>query len=416
MKVLWLSHLVPYPPKGGALQRSYYLLREAAKYHEIYLVAFIQQALLQNCFDSVAKGLETSKRALSEFCASTRFIPIPCEQYRAGKNWLLLKSLFTADPYTINWLKSREMHHAIEELVERVPIDVVHFDTISLAPYLRHFPHQRKILNHHNIESHMMLRRARNETAFLKKLYLCQEGLRLRRYERRICSRFSLNVTCSELDSERLREVVSPITVEEVSNGVDLQFFAENTEEENPNSLVFAGRLDAYPNRRAALFIAEKLWPLLKREIPNVSFDLVGANPPREAIELSRTDRSFRVHGFVDDVRPYLGRAAVYVCPITDGGGTKLKILDALAMKKAVVADPIACEGIDVVNGESVLFALRPEEYVSSIKRLLKDVEKRQMMGERGRQLVANKYAYPKLGRKLAQALKGGEVPNAPDS
>lgn len=409
MKVLWLSHLVPYPPKGGVLQRSYYLLREAAKYHEIHLVAFVQKALLRNCFASIAEGLETSRHSLSEFCASVRFVPIPSERHRLGRGWLYFRSLFTVDPCTINWLKSREMCEALQDIVERTSFDVVHFDTISLGPYVRHFPHQRTILNHHNIESHMMLRRAKDEPNLLKKLYLYQEGIKLRRYERRACQRIALNITCSKLDSERLLEVVSPIDVVEVPNGVDLQYFAGSADQTDSARLIFAGRLDAYPNRRAALFIAEKLWPLLRREFPEVCFDIVGANPPRRLIELSKNDHSFRVHGFVADVRPYLEQAAVYVCPITDGGGTKLKILDALAMKKAIVADPIACEGIEVVNGESVLFASSPEDYVCNIKLLLRDLEKRRTMGERGRQLVAQKYAYDKLGKKLVQAFMGAQ-------
>ena len=109
MRVLWLSHLVPYPPKGGVLQRSYNLLREVARHHEVYLLAFVQSALLRNCSSGVDEGLEISRSKLSTFCTGVRFVPIPCEQQWLGRERLLVKSLFTLHPYGINWLKSREM-------------------------------------------------------------------------------------------------------------------------------------------------------------------------------------------------------------------------------------------------------------------------------------------------------------------
>jgi glycosyltransferase involved in cell wall biosynthesis len=403
MKLLWLSHLVPYPPKGGALQRSYYLLREVAKYHEVHLIAFIQKRLLQNCFGGFSDGLEAARRGLSEFCASVGFIPIPCERRVLGKNWLLFESLFTAHPYTINWLKSREMRDAIEQLIGKISVDVIHFDTISLAPYRHYLSHYRTVLTHHNIESHMMLRRAGNEKNWLSKGYLSQEGRRLRQYERRVCPQFSINITCSKLDTERLLKLLPNLRIAEIPNGVDLEYFKPGDRTEIPNSLLFAGRLDAYPNRRAVLYIAQRLWPLLKKKIPEITIDIVGANPPRTLLGLSKRDSNFKVHGFVDDVRPYLNRASVYVCPIRDGGGTKLKMLDALAMEKAIVADPIACEGLEVRNGESVLFASTPQDYVVAVQMLLRNAEKRRQLGENGRRLVQEKYSYGSLGKKLAE-------------
>jgi glycosyltransferase involved in cell wall biosynthesis len=152
----------------------------------------------------------------------------------------------------------------------------------------------------------------------------------------------------------------------------------------------------------AAKFIAEQLWQRLVEAVPGLTLDLVGSDPPPEAVRLAERDDRFRVHGFVDDVRPYLQRAEVFLCPITDGGGTKLKILDALAMEKAIVADPIACEGIDVVDGVSVLLASTPEQYVEAVTSLMADAQKRTGMGRAGRALVRDRYSYATLGRKLA--------------
>ena len=142
---------------------------------------------------------------------------------------------------------------------------------------------------------------------------------------------------------------------------------------------------------------------MLKSKCKNVVVDIVGQDPPAHLLKLSEDDASFRVHGFVDDVRPYISRAAVYVCPIDDGGGTKLKVLDALAMEKALVANPVSCEGIDVVDKESVLFAIEAEEYVDNILMLFNDENLRLKMGAQGRKLVNNSYSFNSLGKRLSE-------------
>jgi glycosyltransferase involved in cell wall biosynthesis len=294
------------------------------------------------------------------------------------------------------------MRRHVKAWAEKHHFDLVHFDTISLAPYRTFFPHTKGVLDHHNIESHMMLRRAVLERNWLKKFYYWQEGAKLRAYEKRVLGDFNLHITCSKLDSDRLRLIDSTVDITEIPNGVDIDFFRPGNTEKVPNSLVFAGGLRWYPNRKAMLFFANEIWPLLKRRIPTASMDVIGQSPPPPLLELAARDPSFRVHGFVDDVRDYLDRAAVYVCPITDGGGTKLKILDALAMGKPIVADPIACEGIDVIPGEHVIFAGTPEEYVDAIEKLLSEPAVRDRMSCANRQLILDHYAYTKIGENLS--------------
>ena len=402
MKILWLSHLVPYPPKGGVLQRSYNLLREVARYHEVHLLSFVQKDLINAHFSSLEEGLKESNDALSEFCAYVEFVSIPCDGSRWGKQRLAFRSLFTKYPYTVNWLESDDYSQALKQLKEEQDFDLVHYDTISLAPYHAIFPNTPSVLDHHNIESHMMIRRAGIENNPAEKWYFHQEGNRLERYERSICPQFNLNITCSTLDSEQLRQIVSTARVDVVPNGVDLNYFHPLGKNELPNSIIFAGTLNWYPNQQAVAFIANEIWPRLKETTPGARADIVGAYPPASAVGLAKQDPDFHVHGFVDDVRVYLDRAAVYVCPITNGGGTKLKILDALAIGKAIVADPIACEGIDVTNGKDVVFASSIQEYITAIRDLLGNPERRRELGEAARNLVAEKYAYAIIGKKLS--------------
>lgn len=401
MKILWFSHIVPYPPKGGVLQRSHHLLRELAGRNEVHLVSFVQQTPLRLMYGDVEIGLNDCHKELLKICPVVKFLPIPCERSRWGKKLLLLRSLFTVHPYTINWLKSRAMRAEVTALMDGGDYDAVHFDTISLAIYRDLFPQAKCVLNHHNIESHMMFRRASNERDWLAKAYLAYEAWRLQRYERSVCKRFDMHLTCSSLDSDRLSQTAPSLRTAIVPNGVDVDYFKPSGAPRQPNRLVFAGRLSAYPNRRAVLFLAQELWPVLKDALPEMEMDIIGADPPVEIVELSKHDPAFRVHGFVDDVRSYLDSAAVYVCPINDGGGTKLKVLDALAMALPLVAHPVACEGINVAAGQTVLYAASPAEYVAQIRRLVRHADMRRRMSYAARQLAVEQYSYAGIGRGL---------------
>ena len=402
MKILWLSHLCPYPPKGGVLQRSYNLIKELSKYHDVSLVAFNQKALLPT-----RKELDAAINEFSKFCQNVSVLPISSERKKYGRWLLVLKSIFTRDPYTINWLKDKAMFGLLRDRLSRNNYDLVFFDTISLAPYLSLFKKEKLILNHHNIESEMMLRRAYNERNLLKKLYFYQEGKRLAIYENRECPKFDLNITCSHVDSERILRRISSLEVNEVVNGVDVEYFYPLGGDRLNNSLVFAGGMNWYPNRNAMLYFARHVWPLLTEAIPDIRITVIGQDPPARLINLANEDKRFKVAGFVDDVRPYIDRATVYVCPISDGGGTKLKILDALAMGKAIVANPVACEGIDVKDGETVLFADSPAEYVKKIKLLFENRKLNKKLGLNGRKLIEDKYSFEKIGRKLATLCEG---------
>lgn len=403
MRILWLSHLIPYPPKGGVLQRAYYLLREAAKYHQVDLLAFNQPGLIGPLFNSVDEGVDEAKSHLGGFCNNLKFFDIQSEKSSFGRYYLAIKSLITKDPYNINWLKSAEYSNAVRQFIDESQYDLVHFDTISLIPFIEDVGNLPVVLDHHNIESHMLIRRGEKESNALKSWYFRQEGERLQRIEEEICKRVALNITCSDMDSERLFSISPHSRVESVPNGVDESFFlAADDDREIKNKLLFVGTLNWYPNIEAVNFIAENLWEKLKKEIPTVVFDIVGVNPPSSILSLSQSDANFQVHGFVDDVRTYFSAADIFVCPIQDGGGTKLKILDAMSMGKAIVAHPIACEGIAVVDNESVCFADTAEEYVEIIVRLLNDPIEIKRLGTAARKLIEDKYTYTAIGQHLS--------------
>lgn len=396
MNILWLSHLVPYPPKGGVKQRSYNLMKEISRYHELFVICFSQKSHqpTPGLRSDAIEGLSSVGTVIEDFTFDSDLSSV-------RKSFLVAKSLFTSDPYAVNWLKKEGVGSKIQQSIVEHKIDLVHFDTISWAAYLEFVDGCKLVLNHHNIESHMMLRRAQKESHLLKKLYYFQEGRKLKAYESKVCNQFNLNITCSTMDTDRLSGSVPGLHVETIPNGVDLNYFKPIGLEQKDKSLVFAGGLSWYPNIAAMNFFAMKVWPELTKEEAGVSMTVIGRNPPQWIVDFANKNSGFEVTGFVDDVRSYIDQAAVYICPIDDGGGTKLKILDALAMGKAIVAHPVACEGIDVVENESVIFAETPEEYVIKIKMLFNNKVLRQSLGINGRRLIEEKYDYINIGKKL---------------
>ena len=403
MKILWLSHFIPYPPKGGVLQRGYHLLKQTAKYHEVHLLAFNQIDLITPLFKNLESGVHEAQNHLQQFCKTVEFLPIPCDENSFKKKLLAFKSLFSRYPYTLNWLLSDRFEQRLKQILAETDFDFIHFDTISLAPFKHLCGTIPCSLDHHNIESHMLYRRAGKEGNILKKVYFYQEGKRLERYEKAFCPEFTFNFTCSEIDTQRLLEISPTSKAHTIPNGVDTEYFKPDPNYSKHNRLIFAGTLSWYPNIEAVNFIAKEIWPKIKKLFPNVRLDIIGANPPDNIVALAKHDPQFNVHGFVDDIRPLLNEAKCYVCPIKDGGGTKLKIVDALSMGMAIVADEIACEGINVSDKKNVLFASSPQQYITAIETIFNDAAIQHNLEHEARELAVKEYSYDIIGKQLAE-------------
>lgn len=398
MNILWLSHNVPYPPIGGVLQRSYNLLRELASHHNIYLLAFNQKAILPS-----KRDIDRAKIELQKLCKYVEILPIPSDSSQLAWYTLVLRSLFTKDPYTVNWLKTRKMHERVQSVIQRVQFHIIHYDTLSLAEYFNATGNIPKVLNHHNIESAMMLRRAANETNIFARKYCQIEGSKLKKYEANICNKYAVNLTVSHLDKDILARTVKNKPIEIIPNGVDINYFRPNSGRIIKNSMIITGTLNWYPNRAATMYFIRKVWPLVRDALPNAQLIIAGKNPTQEMRKIAESEPNIKVTGFVDDIRPHLERAEVYVCPIQDGGGTRLKILDAMAMGKAVVSTSIACEGIDVTPDKNILIADTPEEFFYQIKRVFYNQDLRIALGRHARDLMIEKYSWKVIGSKMRE-------------
>lgn len=402
MKILWLSHLVPYPPKGGVLQRSYNMLKEAAKGNVIDLASLVQPRLVKSMYPDLETGLSDATNNLGRLCRRVTFVDIPAESTSISRYRAVLSSLTKRSSYSNQWLWNPQFAKLVNRWLADEQYDLVHIDTLGLCQYYGADVTVPATLNHHNIESHMMRRRAEKETNLLKKAFEIREWRRLYEEEHGVLTRVHTHLVCSTLDAQRLFEIDDSCKVEVIPNGVDIEYFSPGSEDEGQQrSLIFVGGLNWYPNRSAMLWFTRKVWPSLRAQCSSVRLDIVGAEPPRELLELAEKDERVKVHGFVDDVRPLIARASIYVCPIFDGGGTKLKVLDAFAMGKAVVAHPVACEGIDVTPGENVLFAQDAAEFESTVMTLLAAPEERGRLGAAARALVERQYSYSAIGGEL---------------
>jgi glycosyltransferase involved in cell wall biosynthesis len=401
MNLLWISQNVPYPPKTGVLQRNYNLLREASRFAEVYLLAILKRDILPGTYD-----LEEALRELRKLCRHIEVVDLPIESSRAILYWVALASLLTRDPLSVNWAKSSRMTQRLRTLLAKTQFDLVHLDTISLAAYRHELGLIPTMLNHHNIESHLLKRRTMFERNPFKRVYYALEGRKLERFEQSACAEVHMNFTVSGLDKERLRRIIPSAQVEVISNGVDVEYFKPGPEPAVPGNLLMASGMNWFPNRDAVLYMCDDIWPLLSRRIPDLSWTVVGASPPQQLLDLAAQDKRISVTGFVDDVRPYLSQAEIYLCPMRDGGGTRVKILDALAMGKAIIATTMACEGIDVTPDRNVLIANTPEEFVEQVQRLHCNDTLRESLGREARSLAVDYYSWPVIGRTLSSVYR----------
>lgn len=400
MKVLWLSQNLPFPPKTGVLQRNYNLIREASTFADVHLVAIVKEDILPTFDEAVAR------RELEKLCATVSTVHLPIERSRGVFLRTVVKSLFTRAPFTANWTESVELRQALRDAVARGPYDFVFFDTISLAPYRDMMQDWPTALNHHNIESHLFDRRIAYETNALKRFYFGIESRKLHDYEAAVAGTFDTNFVVSRLDGERLQSICPAARTTVLANGVDVDYFkrrAPVSDIERAHLIMVSG-MNWFPNRDAAVLMAEKVWPELSRVLPDARLTIVGASPPPQVTELAARDSRVTATGFVDDVRTYMERAQVYLCPMRDGGGTRLKILDALAMEVPIVATEMALEGIDVVPERDVLVANEPGDFVRQISRLVDDPALCERIRQNGRGFVEAHFSWPVIRRHMEEA------------
>ncbi len=314
---------------------------------------------------------------LKSFCKAVYPFEIPADMSKIRFATMLFLNLFSSLPFVAQKYDAPLMRQKIREIIQKEHIDLVHEDMLPLTVYLNEFENLPRILVNHNVESVRLYRWFRTEPNPVKKAYLGIQWLKLRSFERSAMNKFDGCVVVSEVDKELLLKMKVKSSLFVVPNGTNTKFFRPNNGKVIENSVLWIGHMDVHTNKDAVLYFWKEIYPILSKKLPEVKVTFVGTAPPKEIAGAAGKDGHVRVTGFVDDIRPYIDEAAVMVVPIRIGSGTRLKILDAMAMGKAIVSTSVGCEGINVSNDKDILIADNPEDFADKTIGLLKNSDMR---------------------------------------
>jgi glycosyltransferase involved in cell wall biosynthesis len=216
----------------------------------------------------------------------------------------------------------------------------------------------------------------------------------MRRFEKEMCRRFDSVIAVSAEDREQMKDEYGAEAVFDVPTGVDTEFFRPSGTVQKPHSMVFTGSMDWLPNEDAIRYFVREIMPLIKTKVPDVTLTVVGRNPPAALVDLSKEDPSLIITGRVDDVRPYIESAAVYIVPLRIGGGTRLKIFEAMAMEKPVVSTTIGAEGLPLTDGVELLLADEPVTFADAVLKLFRDSRYATELGQRAADVVRENHGW----------------------
>lgn len=399
MKVLFLSQIVPYPPHGGVLQRGYHIVRELGRRAEVHLLAFLHPDELPT-----PEAVDDSRRVLGQSCATVEYFPLWAKASPLHTAAALGTGILSSRPFSTIAHRSPAFGRRVSQALATTRFDVVHVDTIALHPFVDPAPAAATVLTHHNIESMLLERRAAVETRALPRWVLRRESRKLADYERTVAPRYDANLMMSFDDARLLEQRAPGVTTAVVPNGVDTEYFTPGPIDEQQPAVVYTGGMNMLANRDAVLHFIEAIWPRVTAAVPAVRFFAVGQDPPAELQEAARRDPRIVVTGKVPDIRPFVRQSAVYIVPIRVGGGTRLKVLDAMASGKALVSTSIGCEGIGVRPGEHLAVADDPTAFADATIALLRDPARRADLGRAARHLAEQEYAWPVVGEHLMRA------------
>ncbi len=309
--------------------------------------------------------------------------------------------LTTRQPDMALRLASEAYARRLADWLANESFDVVQIGGIEMAPYLDVLemarPRPRIVFDNLNCE-YLLQKRAfltdlRAPTRWPGAAYSFVQWHRLRRYEAQVCRRAEHVLAVSDVDALMLRKLSPGSDVSVVPNGVDTQTYTQTPTPPNSQTptLVFTGTMDFRPNVDAILWFARHVLPQVQAQAPDVHLFVVGQRPHRR-MEGLRDNPAITLTGWVEDTRPFIASAAVYVAPLRIGGGTRLKLLEAMAMGKAVVATRLGAEGYPVTDGRELLLADTPSDFAAAVVALLRAPERRAELGRVARAFVEQQY------------------------
>lgn len=387
MKILYLIPYSPANPVFGGALRIYHLLTHLCKYHDVTVAGFSTP--------------EEERELIKQFprlAGKTHFVNYPYSD--KSKRWSLIQSLFTTHSCWHQVTRSKPFQEKLDRLLAAESFDIIQSEFPVMAMFRNNSP-AIKIIDSHNVEYDNFKRMAKVKNPF-KKLFYHLEAYKFYREETAVCRQQDALLVTSERDISIFNQTVPGVSKYLIPNGVDTNYFQPFKTQPVPHSMVFVGMMKYVPNYDGIAWFLDEIFPKILEKIPDATITIVGKNPPQSI--LSRASQNIIVTGFVEDTRPYIEKSAVYVVPLRMGGGTRLKIMEALAVKKPMVTTSIGCEGIDVVNGESLLIADKPDEFADKVIELFTNPKRAEDLTEKGYELVKNQYRWESIGRQMDRA------------
>ncbi len=365
------------------------MLKALAKSHRVSLLSLIREE----------EDL-TQKAVLQDLLVSITCVVRPLRKKRRQQ----VASLLRLWPYALRVNCFPEVQQALDRLCSQTQYDAIVCEGVYVANY--RFPvGTKRIIDEHNVEYELFWRTFQHESFGPRKWFNWWESRLLKPRELDLCRQADLVLTTSDHDSQLLRADLPTTPLQAVPNGVDLLNFRGDAVPPTGCQIVFTGAMNYYPNINAVLFFAERVWPLVRQQVPTATWVIVGREPPPEVRRLASLP-GVTVTGTVPDVRPYLEASAVAIVPLQIGSGTRLKILEAFAMRKAVVSTSLGCEGLSVTSGTHLLLADHPVEFAQKVGLLLQDADLRTRLGQAARTLVEQCYSWEACGTLLLGAIE----------
>jgi sugar transferase (PEP-CTERM/EpsH1 system associated) len=399
MRILWLNPNLLLPLDKGGKLRTWHLMRHLAERHDITYLSFADP-----------HTSPANREGMREVC---RHLQIVTRTDRPKGSVAFYADaavrLFDPLPYAVGKYRSIEYRDEIATLLANGRFDLLVCDFLVPAVNMPSRLPCPAVLFTHNVEAEIWRRHYESQADPVRRFLFKQQWRRMLRFEAGTVSRFDLVLAVSDVDRDTLQrlyddELRAPVAT--VETGVDTSFFAPRPDTPaSPRHLVFTGSMDWIPNQDAMKHFCADILPRIRAAEPGVSISIVGRAPTPAVQRLAET-AGVEVTGSVDDVRDYIARATLYVVPIRIGGGTRLKIFEAMGMGKAVVSTSVGAEGLPVTHGQDVWIADGPEAFAGAVVSLLRDPARRAQLERAARELVVTRYDWSAVAGQLEEALE----------
>lgn len=387
MKILFLTSRFPFPPIGGDKLRFFNILRCLSKEHKVSILCFSDKKVPSELISGYKNYF---------FEIDVVFLP----KIKSYVNCIL--GLFKGCPLQISYYKSKKMENLVREKLTDNKFDVIFVHLIRMAEYVKNYK-ICKILDMTDAQSLNYTRAMPYTTGKWSIIHRFEKGL-VRQYEKKIWRYFNKTLVVSRIDQKYLKELDENMNIEVLPNGVDLEKYPFKQNAHEKKQICFVGTMKYFPNIDAVVWFCREILPLIKKEIPDIKFYIVGTAPPRRVRELSKIKEVY-VTGEVASVNEYVWNSAVSVAPIRVGAGIQNKILESMALGTPVVTTSIGLEGIEAVPEKHILVADKPNEFAQQVIRLTKNNELRIKISTEARKLVEEKYTWEKTFLPLLNSL-----------